>query len=307
MFPFVAQPVQGCNEARKEHPRMRVLAPAKVNLFLRIVGRRADGYHLLDSLMVPVSLFDEITVEARRGRLEIVVTCDDPSLPDDETNLAHKAAALLCKETGVQAKISIDLCKRIPAGAGLGGGSSDAAAVLKSLNVLLSLGLTADRLGTLGARLGADVPFFIPCRPARVAGIGEILTEVPPLPPYRLVIVVPPFGVSTPWAYRRFDELSAAEMPPPHVASQWSSDRWPSPELLVNDLERAVLPASPQIGGIKDHLLRLGAEGTLMSGSGSAVFAVFQSRTVAEHAVTALTGEGKTFLVEPLTGPPTTV
>ena len=139
---------------------MPVLAPAKVNLFLRIVGRRPDGYHLLDPLMVPVSLFDEITVEARRGRLEIVVTSDDPTIPSDETNLAYKAAALLCKEAGVQAKISIDLRKHIPAGAGLGGGSSDAAAVLKSLNTRLSVGLTEKQLCHLGARLGADVPFL---------------------------------------------------------------------------------------------------------------------------------------------------
>ncbi len=285
---------------------MRVLTPAKVNLYLRIVGRRPDGYHLLDSLMVPVSLCDEITVAVSSGHPEIVVTCNDSSIPGDETNLAHKAAALLGKEAGVQVKISIDLRKHIPAGAGLGGGSSNAAAVLKSLNTLLSLGLTEDRLCTLGARLGADVPFFIPCCPARVTSIGEILTEVLPLPPCWLVIVVPPFGVSTPWAYRRFDELSPAETPSPHAAGQWSWDQWPSPELLINDLERAVLPEYPQIGRIKDHLLRLGAEGALMSGSGSAVFAVFQSRTVAEHAVTALAEEGKTFLVEPLAGPPTT-
>src|SRR5713101_8134195 len=140
---------------------MHVLAPAKVNLFLRIVGRRRDGYHLIDSLMVPVSLSDEVAVEVTNGRPEITVTCDDPTIPCDETNLAYKAAALLCTETGMSTRIALSLHKRIPAGAGLGGGSSDAAAVLKSLNTLLSLGLTADRLGTLGARLGADVPFFI--------------------------------------------------------------------------------------------------------------------------------------------------
>ncbi len=287
--------------------KIKVLAPAKVNLYLRIVGRRPDGYHLLDSLMVPVDLCDEVVIEASSGQLEIVVTCDDLTIPSDETNLAYKAAALLCEETSTQSKISIYLRKRIPAGAGLGGGSSNAAAVLKSLNALLSLRLSEDRLCNIGARLGADVPFFIPCRSAKVAGIGEVLTSIPPLPFRWLVIIVPPFGVSTPWAYRRFDELPPMKNPPTHGSSQWSSDRWPLPEFLVNDLERAVLPAYPQIGRIKDHLLRLGAEGALMSGSGSAVFAVFQSRAMAEHAVTALAGQGRTFLVEPLAGPPTTV
>ena len=284
--------------------RITVLTPAKVNLYLRIVGRRADGYHLLDSLMVPVNLYDELTIAASSSQPEIVVTCDDPTIPGDATNLAYKAAALLCRETGIQAKISIALRKFIPAGAGLGGGSSDAAAVLKGLNLLLSLRLAEDQLCALAARLGADVPFFIPCRPAKVTGIGEILAAVPPLPSRWLVIVVPPFGVSTPWAYRRFDELPLAGMPPVDVSRQWLVNQW-AVELLINDLEQAVLPEYPQIGRIKAHLLRLGAEGALMSGSGSAVFGVFQSLTGAEQSATALAGQGKTFVVEPLAGPPT--
>lgn len=284
---------------------IKMQAPAKVNLYLRIVGRRPDGYHLLDSLMVPVSLYDELTIEVSGGQPEVRVTCDDPAVPGDETNLVYKAAALLCRETGIQAKISIALRKFIPPGAGLGGGSSDAAAVLKGLNVLLALRLSEDQLCSLGVRLGADVPFFIPCHPAKVTGIGEILTAVPPLPSRWLVIVVPPFGVSTPWAYRRFDELPSAGMPPVDVPRQWLTNQWAA-ELLINDLERVVLPEYPQIGRIKAHLLRLGAEGALMSGSGSAVFAVFPHRAVAEQAMTAITGQGKTFLVAPLAGPPGT-
>src|SRR5262245_24927213 len=126
---------------------MHILAPAKVNVFLRITGRRLDGYHLLDSLMVPISLCDEINLEAWNVEREtgndkeiITVMCDDPTLPTDETNLVYKAARLLCKEAEIKARIAIDLRKRIPAGAGLGGGSSDAAAVLKGLNTLLTVG-----------------------------------------------------------------------------------------------------------------------------------------------------------------------
>jgi 4-diphosphocytidyl-2-C-methyl-D-erythritol kinase len=288
---------------------MRILAPAKINLYLRIVGRRVDGYHLLDSLMVPVSLYDEILIEAwsvergaKSGASGIIVTCDDPAVPDDETNLAYKAAALLCKEAGVQAKITIDLRKRIPSGAGLGGGSSDAAAALKAVNTLLSLGLTESQLCTVAARLGADVPFFIPCRPARVEGIGEILTPVPPLPSRWLVIVVPPFAVSTPWAYRRFDELPSLEISQATALVVADGQRPPS-ELLVNDLERAVLPEYPIIQQIKEALLAYGAEGSLMSGSGSSVFGVFQHHAEAERAMVALRDKGKTFLVQPLETP----
>ncbi len=166
---------------------MQSRAPAKINVYLRIVGRRPDGYHFLDSLMVPISLYDDIHITVAHGEeraappgAALVVSCDDPTVPGGEANLAYKAAALVCQEAGLQARIDIHLRKRIPAGAGLGGGSSNAATVLKSLNALLALGWTEARLCQLGARLGADVPFFIPCRPARIGGIGDIVTTVPP-------------------------------------------------------------------------------------------------------------------------------
>jgi 4-diphosphocytidyl-2-C-methyl-D-erythritol kinase len=297
---------------------MHILAPAKINVFLRIIGRRPDGYHLLDSMMVPISLCDELELEAwNREREQVVgsqysvvsrknssergaitLTCDDPTLPADETNLAYKAAALLCKEANVRASINIDLRKRIPSGAGLGGGSSDAAAVLKGLNVLLSLGFDEPRLCSLAAQLGADVPFFIPCCPARVQGIGEILTPLPALPPKWFVVVVPAFGVSTPWAYRRFDELPLHA----NVTNNVSliPGQWPTKQLLVNDLERAIIPARPVIGELKDNLLQLGAEAALMSGSGSSVFGMFVDRIRAERAADALRDMGKTFVVEHL-------
>jgi 4-diphosphocytidyl-2-C-methyl-D-erythritol kinase len=289
---------------------MHSLAPAKINLYLRIIGRRPDGYHLLDSMMVPISLYDDIYITVAPGEqgvaspgAALVVRCDDPTVPDGETNLAYKAAALICQEAGLQPKIRIHLRKRIPAGAGLGGGSSNAATVLKSLNALLALGWTEARLCELGARLGADVPFFISCSPAHIGGIGDIVTTVPPLPARSVVLVVPPFSVSTPWAYRRFDELLPAN---PASTQPWQlpPGQWPPREWLINDLERAVLPAYPAIAMLKDDLLRLGAEGVLMSGSGSSVFGIFCHRTVAERAIAALQAHGRVFLVEPLPGPP---
>lgn len=288
-----------------------MLAPAKVNLYLRITSRRADGYHLLDSVMVPINLCDEleIIVENQTEREtdrnpQITVTCDDPTLPTNETNLAYKAAALFCKEAGGFAKITIALRKRIPFGAGLGGGSSDAATVLKSLNQLFSQRFSEQQLCALAVRLGADVPFFIPCYPARVEGIGEILTFVPPLPPRWLVLVVPPFGVSTPWAYRQFDALPDRTETTSTALRQFVHGHWPPATSLVNDLEQAILPTYPEISQIKEHLLSAGAEGALMSGSGSSVFGIFSREERAEHAVVLLQERGKTFLVKLLAGPP---
>lgn len=300
---------------------MRVLAPAKVNLYLRITGRRPDGYHLLDSVMVPVSLYDELEITAEKQtatarkietgrrteaerRPRITVTCDDPTLPTDETNLAYKAAALFCKEAGVHPKIMITLYKRIPFGAGLGGGSSDAAAVLKGLNVLFSQRFSEQQLCSLAVHLGADVPFFIPCQPARVEGIGEILSPMPALPLRWFVVVVPPFGVSTPWAYRQFDTLPAnAEMVSSELR-QLAYGHWPSTGCLINDLERVVVPARPAIGQIKEQLLQAGANEALMSGSGSSVFGIFSRKEMAEQAAVLLQEQGKTFMVKPLVGQP---
>ncbi len=288
---------------------MHVLAPAKINVGLRIVGRRPDGYHRLDSLMIPVSLCDKLSIRldrqpaAAEDALPITLTCDEATLPVDETNLAYKAAALLMRETGVRTPLSIHLQKRIPSGAGLGGGSSDAAAVLKGLNALLSLGLSEAQLCRLGTRLGADVPFFIPCRPARVEGIGEILTPVAPLVQRWIVLVVPPFGVSTPWAYRQFDALPSSA--PVNVTfANLPLGQWPAPDLLVNDLECAVLPEYPHIAVIKSLLIEHGAEGALMSGSGSSVFGIFPVQATAAQAAEALQPQGRVFLVEPLAGPP---
>lgn len=281
---------------------LHLLAPAKINVYLRIVGRRADGYHLLDSLMVPISLYDEISLEVEPSTVsgpEIVVTCDDPTIPSDETNLAYRAAALVCRDRGLHARVIVHLHKRIPAGAGLGGGSSDAAAILRGLNTLLHLGLSLERLSQLGVRLGADVPFFLVGGPARIAGIGDIVTSVPPLAPRWIVLVVPPFGVSTPWAYRRFDELPPTASPsgPP-----WKPvpGQWPPRQYLVNDLEPAVCATHPQIAALQEALIHLGAEGARMSGSGSSVFGLFPEPAAAMQAATALQGHGRIFVSEPV-------
>ncbi len=259
--------------------------------------------------MAPVSLYDEIEITAERtggtGR-NICVRCNDATIPTDQSNLAYRAAALLCQEAGVGAHIAMTLHKNIPAGAGLGGGSSDAAAVLKALNQVLSLGLPPDHLCRLAARLGADVPFFVPCQLARVGGIGEILTPLPALPPRWLVIVVPGFSVSTPWAYQRFDALQpAVPKSKPQVINQTpplGTGHWPDTACFGNDLEQAVLPAYPLIADRKKQLSSLGAEVALMSGSGSAVFGLFPTQEAATHAAAALAGPEDIFVVTLLGG-----
>jgi 4-diphosphocytidyl-2-C-methyl-D-erythritol kinase len=174
---------------------------------------------------------------------------------------------------------------------------------LKGLDTLLASGFSQQRLCELAARLGADVPFFIPCRPARVTGIGEVLVPAPPLPLRWIVLIVPYFGVSTPWAYRRFDEL-VANGASVKEHGNLAPGQWPTSIQLRNDLELAVLPAHPEIGHIKDRLLQAGADGALMSGSGSSVFGVFQDRVRAERAVDALRQYGRSFLATPLNATP---
>jgi 4-diphosphocytidyl-2-C-methyl-D-erythritol kinase len=254
--------------------------------------------------MLPVSLWDELEIKVRslESRVQgpepkIEVLCNDPSIPGGESNLAYKAAALLLQETGVKAEVTIYLHKVIPAGSGLGGGSSDAAAVLKGLNGLLALGLRREELLALGARLGADVPFFISCQPARIGGIGEVVMPVEGVPTLWLAIIVPLFAISTAWAYARFDELPPIETPSPAV-ELFLTGHWPLHELLVNDLERAVLPHYPTIAHLKEALIQLGAGGAAMSGSGSAVFGVFQTEEEAQRAATALAGQAKGFVAK---------
>ncbi len=278
---------------------IRVKAPAKVNLFLRITGKRPDGYHLLDSLMVPISLWDSLEIEVHGfAQPHIRLFCEDPAVPDGEANLAYRAAALLLEEAGVTAEVTIRLKKAIPAGSGLGGGSSDAASVLKGLGCLLALNLPEKRLMALGVRLGADVPFFLCGRPARIRGIGEAVYPLESFPPLWLAVVVPPFSVSTAWAYARFDELP--QSPPSRMPrlDLFLAGSLPAGDLLLNDLEKAVFPHHPPLAELKRALRDLGATGAAMSGSGSALFGIFRTREEARKAARRLAGQGKVFVVK---------
>lgn len=275
---------------------MKIRAPAKVNLFLRVVGRRRDGYHLLDTLIVPVSLYD--VIEVRRGPAKrqhasycpIRITCDDPNVPLSKENLAYQAARLLLEKIGRRTNINIHIQKRIPIGAGLGGGSTDAAATLLGLNRLLNLNFSAARLERLALRLGADVPFFIRARPARAHGIGEVLRPIRGLMQFWLVILYPGFPVATASVYRKLPKKLTKHTSGNSI--RISLRRFDSlPDLLVNDLESVTLESYPKIRSLKEKLLREGAAGGLMAGSGSAVFGVFGSKGLAQRAFHRLRNE----------------
>jgi len=280
---------------------MRIRAPAKVNLSLKVVGKRRDGYHLIDTIMVPVSLYDEIEIARAKPGAKLSVVCDDPKIPSDKRNLAYQAAELLLGKDAVRRPVSIHIKKHIPAGAGLGGGSSDAAAVLVGLNRLLRLRKSRRELLALAARLGADVPFFIARRPARARGIGERLSPFHLPRRLWLVIVYPGFPVATAWAYRSLSFKLTKNIEKTSLNSQVWPLRGRAIE-LVNDLEKPVFRRYPKVARLKRKLAQAGAAGTLMSGSGSSVFGIFSSGDKARKAFLRLEREdgSQAFLVRSL-------
>jgi 4-diphosphocytidyl-2-C-methyl-D-erythritol kinase len=286
---------------------VRIRAPAKVNLYLRVLGKRRDGYHLIDTIMVPVSLFDVIEIRRLRfkgtksANARITVSCDHPSVPRGEKNIVSRAARLLMQRVDTDQAVHIRIRKRIPIGAGLGGGSTDAAATLIGLNRLFKLRLSNGRLEKLALSLGADVPFFIRARPARAGGIGERLRPLGGMAHFWLVIIYPGFPVSTAWAYKSLPRKLTKPIVNTSIATSLQSlDKLVG--LLVNDLESVTLDRYPKIRLLKKMLLREGAVSGLMAGSGSAVFGIFKSKGEAQKALHRLRYEEgvQTFLVRVL-------
>ena len=267
--------------------RLRWRSPAKVNLCLRVVGRRADGHHLLDSVFAPIDLCDEIAVTidgvAPGAPIAVEVRCDRDDVPHDASNLAARAAVALLAEHGLGATLRIEIAKTIPPGTGLGGGSGNAATVLRGLAETFALDVTEARLAELALALGADVPFFLVGAPARVRGIGEDVEPISGFSELALVVAIPPVAVSTAWAFRAFAALAPEPAAVGEEAAQLAAGAAPSPALLVNDLERVVLPAFPAIAQLKARLLTGGASAAVMSGSGSAVVGVTASIAEAER------------------------
>ncbi|MHC1725204.1 MAG: 4-(cytidine 5'-diphospho)-2-C-methyl-D-erythritol kinase [Syntrophobacteraceae bacterium] len=252
--------------------KMRV--PAKINLWLEVIRKREDGYHDISSLMLPVSVFDDLSVEIRSERGPISLSCDNPEIPADEGNLAWQAAELFLKMIGGKAEIHISLGKAIPSGAGLGGGSSDAAGVLLALNSCFGNPIPLYDLEKMACRLGADVPFFLHGRPALATGIGENLEFASGTPEYSLVLIKPPVSVPTGWVYQN---LKLTREAPQIKLGDLNAHPWQLEALVANDLESVTIPRYPIISELKDWLRGNGALAASMSGSGPTVFGVFSS------------------------------
>jgi 4-diphosphocytidyl-2-C-methyl-D-erythritol kinase len=245
---------------------LRIKAYAKLNLGLQVFRRREDGYHELSSLMQNIDLADELVLEeAGEG---IALKVEPPLDVPAEENLVYRAAELLFTTASLAPSLRIELMKRIPVGAGLGGGSSDGAATLVALNELLKLGLEKDELRTGAAELGSDVPFFLEGGTCLVSGRGERVERLPPLPQYHLVLLIPPFPLSTAEVYDAFDRM--------RDDAREADEK--SPRLLQNDLERAAVALRPELEDYRDFLQRAAPDFFGMSGSGPTWFAGFRER-----------------------------
>ena len=273
-------------------------AYAKINLTLDVLGKRADGYHEVSMIMQAVSLHDTVVFHKRNSGISL--SCDAPDLPCDSGNLAFRAAELLQQECGVAEGVHIDLVKRIPMAAGLAGGSSDAAAVLRGLNQLWQLRLGRLELEQLAARLGSDVPFCLWGGTVQATGRGENLDPLADYAGIGVVLAHPPIQVSTAWVYGRFSQLQTAGAKH-NAAMRQALEQRDFPAVaanLFNALESVTEPAYPQISAIKQAMLEAGAGGVLMSGSGPTLFALTPDRLSAEQLAARLSlGPDVTILI----------
>lgn len=279
---------------------IEILAPAKLNLLLKITRQRTDGYHEVVSIVVPVDLCDRLKI----GKLEkgLEVYWRGREQPKGKNNLVNRAAASFFEKTGIRKGATITVMKKIPVASGLGGGSSDAAATLKGLNQLWGNPLSSGDIEELAVPLGADVPFFLLQRPCIARGIGEILQPIKDFPLFWYVIVSPNLAVSTAWAYKRVRlKLTNKDI----QGNMKSLEKAISsiPDILSNDLESVTLGKYPFLCSIKASLIKLGAIGALMTGSGPSLFGLFDSAQKAREAGRTLARqwrEGDVFVVKGL-------
>ena len=280
-------------------PSLELKAYAKINLGLDIERKREDGYHELKTIMQQIDLYDVIKLyaEAESGGSEeqgqILISCSDSLVPSNERNLAYKAARLLFDEFDITDAVLIEIEKNIPVSAGLAGGSTDAAAVLKGINEYFGLGLSQEELIERGVKLGADVPFCIMGGTAYAGGVGEELVPLGVMDDYVVLVAVPDTRVSTKWAYNAYDELAAGgNVRHPDIdqmrAAIEMEDFGCIPEFLGNVLEYATIPEYPVISKVKNTMMQNGAAGALMSGSGPSVYGLFMDEEKAAKAYDVL-------------------
>lgn len=269
---------------------MRILSPAKINLFLEITGKRPDGYHDLVSLMCCVGLYD--TVSLTFGVKETSVFCSHPDVPEDETNLAFAAASFFFNTLKINDGVKISIEKKIPMAAGLGGGSSNAATVFLGLNRYYGYPFSPDKLISMGRSIGADVPFFIFRKPAIVSGMGDKLKAYQGLESFKILLVFPGFGISTAKVYKNLN-LGLTKCKKKLRSFLLNKQSFDPSYHLCNDLEATAASMCPGIFTVKEALLRHGALGALMSGSGSTVFGLFSDSDKALKAKNGLAKNDK--------------
>ena len=271
-------------------------ACAKINICLDVTGIRDDGYHSIESVMICVTLADDVTVE-KTDDIGITLECSDKTLPCDEKNLAYKAALEFYEYIEENPRVHITLTKNIPDKAGLAGGSADAAAVLRALNVLTGACLSDETLRKIAARIGSDVIFCVSSDPSFVSGRGEVIDYSAPLPSATIVLAKGREGVKTPGAYKALDAMfgdysgrgSGAKK---CLDAMYRGDLGEICRAAFNIFEDIVVPANPEINAIKTVMTDNGASLALMSGSGSAVFGIFENRNDAEKAKNILSESG---------------
>ena len=262
---------------------MKIKAYAKINIALDVVGKREDGYHLLRMIMQTVDLYD--VIEITKSDCNIKLKCNKPYVPTDERNLAYKAAKLFKETYDIKDGVLIDLTKNIPVSAGMAGGSTDAAGVLRLMNRLFNVNASDEELRTLGLKLGADVPYCISGGTALCEGIGEKITQLKPFKDKILVIVKPPFGVSTKDVYKAFDLSKIVFHPRTDdiIKAMENDDIDFVANNMKNLLENVTLRKHRVILNIKEAMKSYGSLGTMMSGSGPTVFAFFDDMLKAQE------------------------
>ena len=278
---------------------MKIKAYGKINLTLDVLGRREDGMHLLDTVMQSISIWDELDVQPSR-QSGIHLQCNKESLPTDTKNTAFRAAKFFLEDRDLRSQgVYIFIKKYIPSRSGMGGGSADAAAVLKALNQLFEAGLSTRQLMEIGAKVGADVPFCVLGGAARCTGIGSRVEPVAPMPDCWLVVCKPPAGMSTPRAYSLLDQypLSSTQATPRMIEALEAGDLKRIGKSLSNRFDDTIRLAP--VRALKRAMLEAGALGSMMTGSGSSVYGIFETEQMAREAMDSIAGMGRSFLVQP--------
>ncbi len=281
---------------------MKINAYGKINLTLDVVGRREDGYHLLDTVMQTISVWDELEIQHSR-QPGVHLQCNRESLPTDSKNTAFRAAKFFLEDRGLQNEgVYIFIKKHIPSRSGMGGGSADAAAVLRGLNEMYETKLSAEKLMELGAKVGADVPFCVGGGAARCTGTGAQVEPIAPMPECWLVVCKPPTGMSTPRAYALLDQypLSSIQATPRMLEAMAVGSLKRIGRSLANRFDETLRMAP--VRALKRAMTDAGALGAMMTGSGSSVYGIFETEQRAREAMEQMVGMGKIFLAKPCAG-----